>query len=92
MIIQKESWRKDGEIVDDVFLTMTITTFRCAIPQNVLILTERLRINCLLQILWTISTIDVDSVERRHGSFTEMAKTFITDNKEYAYVSRQTNL
>ena len=65
---------------------MTITTFKCTIPQNVLLLTERVRSNCLVQILWTISTIDVDSIERRHGSFVEMPKTFIIDNKEYAYV------
>ena len=29
----------------------------------------------------TISRIDVDSVDRRHTRFPEMAKTFITDNK-----------
>ena len=34
-----------------------------------------------------ISTIDADSVDRRHMSFPEMTKTFITDNKEYGYVS-----
>ena len=76
-----------GEVVNDVFSTMTITTFRCAIPQNVLILNERQIINCLLHMFWSISKIDVDSVERRHMFFPEMAKTFITDNKEYAYVS-----
>ena len=40
-----------NEVVDNVFLTVTITTFRCAIPHNVLLLTESLRSNCLLQIL-----------------------------------------
>ena len=38
-----------GEVVDDVFSTMTITTFRCTIPQNVLLKNERQRINYLLQ-------------------------------------------
>ena len=51
---------------------MTITNFRRAIPQKVSVLTERVRSNCLLQILWTISTIDVGSVERRHRSFAEV--------------------
>ena len=58
-----------SEVVDDVFSTMTITTFRCP-----------------------ISTIDADSIDIRHVSFPEMTKTFITDNKEYAYVSGWTNL
>ena len=57
------------EIVDYVFSTMTITTFRRAIPQKVSVLTKRVRSNCLLQILWTISTIDVASIERRQRYF-----------------------
>ena len=42
------------------------------IPQKVSVLIERVKINCLLQIFWAISTIDVASVERRHRSFTEI--------------------
>ena len=61
-----------SEIADYVFSTMTITTFRRKIAQKVSVLTKRVRSNCLLQILWTISTIDVASVERRHMSFVEM--------------------
>ena len=80
-----------GEVVDDVFSTMTITTFRCTIAQNVLLLNERARSNCLLQILWNISTIDVDSVERRHRYFAKMAKTFIqTINSMLMYQVEQT--
>ena len=80
-----------GEVVDDVFSTMTITTFRCAIPHNVLLLNERQRSNCLLQMFWSISTIDVDSVERRHTSFPEMAKTFITENKVVKLINKHNN-
>ena len=61
-----------SEVVDYVFSTMTITTSRCTISHNVLLLTERVRSNCLLQILWTISTIDADLVERRHNPFAEI--------------------
>ena len=63
-----EIWFICGELVDEVFSTMTITTFKCP-----------------------ISTIDADSVDRRHTSFPEMTKTFITNSKEYAYVSGWTN-
>ena len=61
-----------SEIVDYVFSTMTITNFRHEIPQKVSVLTERVRSNSLLYILWTISTIDVASVERKHRSFAEI--------------------
>ena len=44
------------EVGDEVFSTMTITTFRCP-----------------------ISTIDADSVDRRHMYFPEIIKTFIID-------------
>ena len=61
-----------SEIVVYVFSTMTITTFRHATPQKVSILTERVRSNFLLQILYTISSSDVVSIERRHRSFAEI--------------------
>ena len=61
-----------SEISDYVFSTMTITTFRHAISQKVFVLTERVRSNYLLQILWTISTIDVASIERIQRSFVEI--------------------
>ena len=61
-----------SEIIDYVFSTMTITTFRCAILQKVSVLTERVRSNFLLQILCTISSTDVVSVERRHRTFEEI--------------------
>ena len=59
------------EVVDYVFSTMTITTFRCAAPHKVSVLTNRVRSNFLLQILYTISSSDV-LVERRHRSFAEI--------------------
>ena len=71
---------------------MTITTFTCAISHNVLLLTERVRSNCLLQILWTFSTIDADSIERRHKYISDFGQNIHIDNKEYAYVSGGTNL
>ena len=71
-----------SEISHYVFSTMTITTFRRAIPQKVFVLTERVRSNCLLQILWAISTIDVASTERRHRYFAEMPMSwFATSSK-----------
>ena len=60
------------EIVVYVFSTMTITTFRRATLQKVYVLTERLRSNFLLQILCSISSSDVVSVERRHKYFAEI--------------------
>ena len=56
------------EIVVYVFSTMTITTFRHATPQKVSVLTDIVRSNFLLQILYTISSSDVVLVERRHRS------------------------
>ena len=61
-----------SEITVYVFLTMTITTFRCATPQKVSVLTERVRSNFLLQILCTISSSDVVSIETRHKYFVEI--------------------
>ena len=55
-----------------MFSTITIATFRHAILQKVSILTERVKRNCLLQIFWAISTIDVALVDRRHRYFAEM--------------------
>ena len=65
-----------------MFSTIIITTFTRAIPQKVYVLTERVKINCLLQIFWAISTIDVASVERRHRYFTEIPMSwFATSSK-----------
>ena len=61
-----------SEIVFYVFSTMKITTFRHATPQKVSVLTERVGSNFLLQILYTISSSDVVSVERRHIYFAEI--------------------
>ena len=61
-----------SKIVVYVFSTMTITTFRRATPQKVSVLTDRVRSNFLLQILCTISSSDVVSVERRHRSFAKI--------------------
>ena len=65
------------EIVVYVFSTMTITTFRRATPQKVFFLTERVRSNFLLQILWTISSIDVVSVESRDRYFAEIPMSWL---------------
>ena len=70
-------WKKlyiyvSSEVADDVFLTITITTFRRAFLENVFVLIERVRSNCFLQILWTISAIDVYSVSRRQRYFAEI--------------------
>ena len=65
-----------SELVDYVFSTMRVTTFRFAI----------------LHIVWTIWTIDGDLVDRIHNSFADWVKTFITENKEYVYVSGWINL
>ena len=65
-----------------VFSTMTITTFKRATPQKVFVLTKRLRSNFLLQILWTISSIDVVLVERRDRYFVEIPMSwFATSSK-----------
>ena len=61
-----------SENVVYVFSTMTITTFRRATLQKVSVLIDRVRSNFLLQILYTISSSDVVSVERRHRSFAEI--------------------
>ena len=60
------------EIFVYVFPSMTITTFRHATPHKVFVLTETVRSNFLLQILYTISSSDVFLVERRHKSFAEI--------------------
>ena len=71
-----------SEIFVYVFSNMTITTFRCATPQKVYVLTKIVRSNFLLQILWTISSIDVVSVERRDRSFAEIPMSwFATSSK-----------
>ena len=64
--------REQGEVVNEMSSTITFTTFRRAVPQNVFVLTERVKRNSLFQILWAISARDVASVERRHRSFAEM--------------------
>ena len=53
-----------------VFSTMTVTTFKC--PYKISVLIERVGSDILLQILWTISSIDVVSVERRDKSFAKI--------------------
>ena len=69
-----------SEIAVYVFSTMTITTFRCATPQKVYVLTERVRSIFLLQILCTISSSDVVSVGRRHRYFTEIPMRAASSN------------
>ena len=70
------------EIFVYVFSTMEITTFRHASPQKVSVLIERVRSDFLLQILWSISSINVVSVERRDRSFAEIPMSwFATSSK-----------
>ena len=69
-----------SEIVIYVFSTMTITNFRHATPQKVSILIERVRSIFLLQILCTISSSDVVSVERRHRSFAEIPMSWFASS------------
>ena len=72
-----------SEVADDVFSTITITNFRRVFPENVFVLIERVRSNCFLQILWTISAIDIDSVVRRQRYFAEMPMIwFVASSKE----------
>ena len=61
-----------SENVVYLFSTMTITTFRPATLQKISVLNERVRSNFWLQILCTISSSDVVSVERRHRYFAEI--------------------
>ena len=61
-----------SEIVVYVFSTMTITNFRHATSQKVSVLTDIVRSNFLLQILCTISSSDVVSIERKDISYAEI--------------------
>ena len=69
-----------AEISIYAFSTMTITTFRRATPQKVSVLTDRVRSNFLLHILYTISSSDVVSVERRHRSFAEIPMSWFVSS------------
>ena len=71
-----------SEISIYVFSTMTITNFKSATLQKVFVLTERVRSNFLLQILWTISTMDIVSIERRDKYFAKIPMSwFVASSK-----------